>query len=278
MTCTKRAGSVWTMCRCDDCRTLSARNAKLFRSGRLPVADHRLAAVRRLQTWASRGYSATAIADMTGLADRTIQPLITGATSPSKMLHQTARKILAAPDVPTGNGWLPSAGSVRRLRALTVMGWSMDHLADRSGIDTSTLATIRSGKHAQTRPKFAAAITAMYDELWNTPGPGRLAGTRARNRGWLPPMAWDDETIDDPAADPYTEVRAKDRTSHDVAAEVADYLEHIDPFATTSHLAEWLGYADATGVQQALKRAERPDLLAQLARNATIAANTRRTA
>lgn len=276
MNCTRRPGSVWTMCHCDQCRTLSARNAKLFRNGRLPTVDRRVEAVRRLETWTARGYSPTAIAGMTGLADRTIQALMAGRTSPARMLHRTARLILDAPDTPTGGGWVPAAGSVRRLRALTVMGWSMDHLADRYSVNTSTLSTIRTGKHAQTRPVFATAIAAMYDELWNVPGPGRLAGTRARNRGWYGPLAWDDDTIDDPTAEPHSETR-KDRSSLDTALDVEDLLE-MGPFLTADELGRRLGYSDRGGIQQALKRTGRRDLLDRLARNAYVAANTRRTA
>lgn len=55
------------------------------------------------------------------------------------------------------------------------------------------------------------AVRALYDELWDAIPPAaawreRQATSRARGLaaryGWAPPMAWDDETIDDPAAVP----------------------------------------------------------------------------
>ena len=55
-------------------------------------------------------------------------------------------------------------------------------------------------------------------------------------------------------------------------AENVDWLLQHDPTLTTPQLARRLGYADKSGLQIALKRAERMDLLARLARNAEIAA------
>jgi hypothetical protein len=57
----------------------------------------------------------------------------------------------------------------------------------------------------------ARAAATLYDELWDVPPATdshrtRQSASRARNhaaaRGWPPPAAWDDDTIDDPAAGP----------------------------------------------------------------------------
>lgn len=91
-----------------------------------------------------------------------------------------------------------ATGTHRRIQALMANGWSLDQIMERAGYrksgnwikyDATTL-------HVNT----AAKIAAVYDELWDKPGPSKWTRTWARNQGYLPPMAWDDETIDDPAA------------------------------------------------------------------------------
>ena len=63
------------------------------------------------------------------------------------------------------------------------------------------------------------------------------------------------------------------RPAHEVAEDVEWLLEQ-HPLITAPELAERLGYADASGVTNPLRadRANRPDLLERLARNAEIAA------
>lgn len=273
--CTRRPGTIWPSCRCPDCVAVRNRNLKLHRSGRLPVVDQRPAAVRRLKGWIARGYSARAITEMTGLPNRTIQKQLRGNVQVEKMQHKTATAILTAPDVPTGGGWVPAIGCVRRLRALTVNGWSMHALSERCSIGEGTLAALRDDKHRVTRPRFAREVSRVYDELWDVPGPGKLAGTRARNRGWLPPLAWDDESIDDPKATPYvatpTSLAAGYRRSEDTAEDVAWFLaEH--PHATAGEVAERLHMAK-DGLGLALKRAGRQDLRDRLAANAATASS-----
>lgn len=50
------------------------------------------------------------------------------------------------------------------------------------------------------------AVRRLYDELsWTVPPPSRIrsrAQRMAAARRWAPPLAWDDETIDDPKARP----------------------------------------------------------------------------
>lgn len=276
--CIRKPGSVWTNCRCDGCAPDRHRMAKLHRNNRLP-ADRRDAAWARIRRWIDAGYTSGVIAGMTGLADRTIQPMIYAARDGGRLriTHATAAKILAAPLVPVdGAGWIPSVGTVRRLQALTVMGWSMRDLADRCGLQESTLAALRNPIHKMTRPRFAATVAGLYDELSGTHGPGRHAATRAKNRGWAPPAAWDDDTIDDPYTEPNVGEQARVNQGRPFAHVVEDVewlLEH-NPLITSTELAQRLGYTSKSAIQHALAadRGNRPDLLARLARNAEVAA------
>jgi hypothetical protein len=62
----------------------------------------------------------------------------------------------------------------------------------------------------RTLVRVARAVRALYDELWRADprehGVDNQAYSRTRNHaaahGWAPVGAWDDDTIDDPAAFP----------------------------------------------------------------------------
>jgi len=103
------------------------------------------------------------------------------------------------------------------------------------------------------------------------------ATRRAAARGWAPPLAWDDDTIDDPNATPDLGAETPrpqggaGRPFADVVEDVEDILSW-EPYTTATELAHRLGDRDSSGIQIALRRGERTDLLAQLARNAEVKA------
>ena len=87
-------------------------------------------------------------------------------------------------------------GSIRRLQALAAIGWPQQILADRLGL-YSEPNLLSPGR---IRAGTARRVTALFDELWDVPGPSSSARIRAARRGWAPPAGWDDEDIDDPRA------------------------------------------------------------------------------
>lgn len=93
-----------------------------------------------------------------------------------------------------------ATGTHRRLRALMAIGWRARDIAPRIGWPSGELDTIfrRSSVHRDT----AARVTAVYDELADTPGPSDQTRRRAVRAGWLAPLWWDDDVIDDPAHTP----------------------------------------------------------------------------
>lgn len=107
-----------------------------------------------------------------------------------------------------------ATGIRRRIQALMALGWSIQSMADTAG---TTHRVVQTALRSQsiTRAK-ADRITAMYDRLSmrlppERTGTERQSAARARNRahadGWPPPLAWDDETIDDPNSRPYRHQR-----------------------------------------------------------------------
>lgn len=78
--------------------------------------------------------------------------------------------------------------------------------------------------------------SAAYDVLWMRPGPSSQARALAARRGWVGPLAWDDEVIDDSAARPQG-VRPAG-AARDV---VADSEELLDQGYTLAQVADKLG-------------------------------------
>lgn len=103
-----------------------------------------------------------------------------------------------------------ATGTQRRIQALMWNGWSMGLLSARAGCTRQTLRRLLLGR-TRVAPSTAARIRVLYAGLWDQAPPARNrlekravtdARRYARERGWVPPAAWDDDEIDDPAARP----------------------------------------------------------------------------
>lgn len=133
---------------------------------------------------------------------------------PTKRMRPAIARALLAVPIPEmqqlpGGVIVEGAGTARRLQALATVGWSIDRLATTRDIDRQSLDGALRGRPVLART--AQAVAAAYEELWNrAPIPadrfeqGGITRTinRATRAGWLPPAAWDDDEIDDPAAQP----------------------------------------------------------------------------
>ncbi|NUO36536.1 MAG: hypothetical protein HOQ27_15920 [Dermatophilaceae bacterium] len=226
--------------------------------------------------------SLSSIAAQAGLAQSTVSRLNAGHHH--TIDPRTARAILALDDdatPPTGRSKVRAVGTMRRLRALRALGYSLRDLSRVVDVTGQGISWICAGRthwvHADVRDRVAAAYDLLSLKLPPArTGHQRGAAFRARRRaaeqGWLPPLAYDDDTIDDPAAEPdAAAVRLGDaRTAAETAEDVEWVLKH-EPLTTAARLADRLGYADSDGVYAALRRAGRRDLLDRLARNAELA-------
>ena len=103
--------------------------------------------------------------------------------------------------------YIDATGTKRRLQALMALGYSTTVIGEGLGTDRrNVLRLLSKPKVAQ---QTADKVAAVYDELWNRPVPltchtSRLRAS-AKANGYLPPMAWDDDSIDDPLAEPWQE-------------------------------------------------------------------------
>lgn len=209
-------------CKCDLCRAADRRymnrRYRLMAYGQwqpyvdaTPVRNH----VKRLQEF---GVGWMTVAKLSGVPRGSVSKLLYGdrvrGLAPSKRVRPaTAAALLAiepSMDVLADGAMVDGTGTRRRLQALVAIGWAQSRLAERLGVDRTNLNKTLRGD-ALIRCRTARAVRALYDDLWNQTPPQaghreKIAANRARNyardRGWVPPLAWDDETIDDPAAVP----------------------------------------------------------------------------
>ncbi|MFD3537404.1 hypothetical protein [Streptomyces sp. NPDC058664] len=117
-----------------------------------------------------------------------------------------ARRILALAELPPPacprRTQVTDTGLLRRLRALCAAGWSLEKIGTTGGISTKMLTAFASTNCPRSTPALRGAILAAWEQLSHQPGPSPAARRRARAKGWAPPLAWDNETIDDPAVSP----------------------------------------------------------------------------
>lgn len=114
---------------------------------------------------------------------------------------------------------IDATGTRRRMQALMRIGWPSHAIMARLGYsDGGNWILYADRIHVDT----ARRVTALYDELWDIPGTSKWTRTWATNQGFPPPMAWDDDMIDDPHCQPFVKKNVPDlHPDHDDIDEVA---------------------------------------------------------
>lgn len=265
-----RAKYVHELCGCDICVTASRDyNRRLKQQnayGRSNMVDAEPAR-RHVLMLQGEGLGTRRIADLANVDRKAVQILMNGRSDrgtppPKKIRRETAEKILAVEitlDAFAGKANMDSTGGRRRLQALIAIGWSQVQLSKHIGVSDGNFTTLLD------RPRWTAAtvraVHALYDELWNQQPPTdtafqrrtvTAARKRARENGWPPPMAWDDDTIDDPAAEP----EGVDGVSHAprLGLPPADELLWLTETESTTEIARRFGVKEHS-VRDALRRA-----------------------
>ncbi|GGU61944.1 hypothetical protein [Streptomyces lavendofoliae] len=155
-------------------------------------------------------------AKLAGVATGTVSKLLYGDRprnlAPTKRMRPEVALALLSVE-PTLENMGPvvpidGTGTRRRLQALVAAGWPQSEIARRLGMERANFG--RTIVSPMVRVSTLRAVVAVYDELWRANPrehgvPARwyttALATAARN-GWAPVGAWDDDTIDDPAAFP----------------------------------------------------------------------------
>jgi hypothetical protein len=126
-----------------------------------------------------------------------------------RLANAIAKATYADGEKPAREGKVPNAGTQRRLHALNAVGHTWKSIGQRLGLSIQSVREIAglSTQHPWTLCYIDTArkVEELYEEWWNV-YPAGTAAHRARlsakRKGFLPPLAWDDETIDDPQATP----------------------------------------------------------------------------
>lgn len=229
-------------CHCRPCTSAQAAygraRSRQVAYGRWEPYTDATAARAHLTALAAAGITWQHAAALAGIQKSPVRALLFGAAPgrpPSRRVrHSTETAILAVPVRPPvplpGRVLTGATGTQRRLQALIAAGWPPAYLADALGADRNNFYRLLT--RDQVRAATARAVRELYDDLWDTPPPAgpykSAASARARDtaasRGWPPPAAWDDDTIDNPAARPAPGWQRSRLTSADLADEARDLL------------------------------------------------------
>jgi hypothetical protein len=231
-------------------RNRRKRNKFLLATGRPgDVASDRSAA--RLQAFRHAGLLDKEVMALVGIARTTYYRALRG----EPITRDSERKIMSVP-VPSPTGIITTTaivdrvGTRRRIQALIWLGWPQEVLEARLGVHPGWID--RTFRRSGVRLTVAARVGQLYNDLWSVRPENqgvdaeRAEETRqyARSLSWNGPLAWDDETIDDPKAQPLTDVVEPVATE---GGNVADRWLHGESVILRSedrkqvlqHLFEW---------------------------------------
>lgn len=234
-------------CRCPQCRAANTayqkqRNRYGYQQAQAAKWVDPARAVEHVAALRAQGVGLRLISDQTGIARSSLSKL----RSRSRISVDTEARILAVYPLPAR---VDGTGTRRRLQALMAIGWSGQQLADRMGWTNANLhKLLRDTGNVSTRT--AQLVAGIYDRLWDRPGSSVRARNLASRKGWAPPLAWDDDTIDDPqqAAADWQRSPRRTRSSEELLEDYADTFEH--------HQGDWDIAASRLGVsREALERA-----------------------
>lgn len=211
-------------CRCLPCkeanRVYSNRNRRLKAYGR--ATNHMVdakPAQKHIKSLMRRGWSVNLIAKNAGVGTSTVSRLLYGQPAknlkaPKTVLGSTSDRILSFVPVEGRKRYdgtvlevVDSIGTQRRVQALIACGYTMTFLANEMGVSKQTIHLwMKNDKVSVTN---AEAFKTIYDRLWDVEPPRSTAAEKkayttakkmALENEWPPPMAWDDDEIDDPKA------------------------------------------------------------------------------
>jgi transcriptional regulator with XRE-family HTH domain len=222
-------------CRCGPCtaanREYASHRGRQQVYGRWQPGVDAEPAREHLRALSAAGIGWKQAARLSGLSTGVVSKLLygIGERPPTRRIRPaTEQRILA---IPVAAPSLARAAVVdatatrRRLQALVARGYSQAVLARRLGILRSNFSQITAG---QVTAATERDVAGLYDQLWNVPPDesthrSRISASRARNyaraRGWVPPLAWDDDRIADPGAQPAADWRRPARVPLTALAE-----------------------------------------------------------
>jgi DNA-binding CsgD family transcriptional regulator len=214
------------------------------RSRKVPTGPAREHAQKLLE----QGLSMAQIYRASGVPVTTVQRLVRGQVN---LRRENAEKILAVPlKVRVTLGDVSACGATRRVRALYALGHFNWEIALAAGVSRDTIGYLAVGKWSTLRVSADDGVRAAYDQLSMRAGASGKTRMLAERNGWAPPLAWDDDTIDDPAAVPQIDAAPAGYTvGKDVAARFlmgeSVVLDDAGRREVIAHLMEWTQHTPA---------------------------------
>lgn len=209
-------------CRCRPCRTANTAYERMRTRqtayGRWQPYIDAASARAHVLALVAEGVGTKRIAALSGVSTGVLSKLLYGHPNadgtrrpPTARVrqHTLDRLLSVTAEQLAGGARISSVGTRRRLRALVVVGWSQSKIAAQLGVEAGNFGVLLYGD--ETTVRTARRVAELYDRLWDTAPPeathrDKIAASRARNyaqaRGWAPPLAWDEDTIDDVGAQP----------------------------------------------------------------------------
>lgn len=264
-------------CRCRPCRdahTAYARHRhKLLAYGTWEGLHDATPVIAHLQQLRAAGMGYRRIAELADVDDQLVGRLLFGRRRRTNLRQQThlsaanARALLAVHPDPLPGAYVPAIGVHRRVQALNAIGWSDRRIALDLGLIPGNFASMMRQPLVTHRRHLD--VVALYERLWATTPPQATRYerqgvirtlNRARKNGYPPPMAWDDDTIDDPNATP---AGLDDDTTSRRTVLVEDVADLVHQGATVDAACARLNIKRTT-LQRTLYRAGRHDLWRRL--------------
>lgn len=213
---------VLDQCRCIPCRHANndyeANRAKLHAYGRWNGLVDAEPARQHVRALMAQGMGLKRIARVSGVAHGSLSKLMYGVHDQGKIVRAPAKRLkpknsqalLATKLDLAGGAKVDGIGTRRRLQALVALGYPQAWLGREIGVGNIG-RTIHGGGDGLVMKATADLVTALYERLsmtLNQPTTHRemIAASRSRayakQHGWLPPLALDDDHIEDPDYSP----------------------------------------------------------------------------
>lgn len=221
-----------------------------------------------IQTLYQAGASYRAIAELAGVSIHVVCQVAKGqrhvrSVNATKIMALTSARIF---DRGGADDFVPSIGSVRRMQALAALGHSAQTIADAMGPGATAhvVRNIRSIRSRWISRLNHDRARAAYDQLWDQPGTSHQTRAAAQRAGYAPPLAWDDDTIDDPIAQPQHQLGG-DQVSPIKRVHLDDVDELAIDGLTLGQVAHRLGVSK-DAVSACLRRSEHAGEAARIQR------------
>lgn len=195
-------------CRCYNCAAANSgyeqRRRSAIQAGTWQPQVNAGPVIEHLRALRVAGVGSTKVAKAAGLPPHLVVRYVsdTSRPLPVKIRTDTAARLLkvTARDAMAASDRVPALGSRRRAHALAALGWSITEQAAQLGMPQSAYSS--SINRAQVTSARAHQIADLYERLSGTLGPSDRARALAETHGWAPPLAWDDDDLDNPLARP----------------------------------------------------------------------------